>query len=234
MRLGSARISKADGFQPLDLQRDSLRTEDLDDAANFYHDFASGVRDDRPGLDSCLRALRKGDVLVVWKLDRLGRNLVHLVNTVQDLAAQSSRPRSSIFSKQPGWRRWTSRSSPMSSWPRYRGWRKRTSPRKRCVGHLLDREPVNALAFKTAQLLGRIGATPTPQRQTQRTTMATKPKDQRTDSPPDTGQTPKRKTIAASKVGWSLTISDKALKEFDRIQEETIKAAEKDQKFSWR
>ena len=38
--------------------------------ANTYHDFASDVRDDRPGLDSCLRALRKGDVLVVWKLDR--------------------------------------------------------------------------------------------------------------------------------------------------------------------
>ena len=37
-----------------------------------------GVRDDRPGLDNCLRALRKGDVLVVWKLDRLGRNLAHL------------------------------------------------------------------------------------------------------------------------------------------------------------
>ena len=56
--------------------------------ANLYHDFASGVRDDRPGLDSCLRALRKGDVLVVWKLDRLGRNLAHLVNTVQDLSAR--------------------------------------------------------------------------------------------------------------------------------------------------
>ena len=55
---------------------------------NVYHDFASGVRDDRPGLDSCLRALRKGDVLVVWKLDRLGRNLAHLVNTVQDLSAR--------------------------------------------------------------------------------------------------------------------------------------------------
>ena len=43
--------------------------------ANLYHDLASGVRDDRPGLDNCLRALRKDDVLVVWKLDRLGRNL---------------------------------------------------------------------------------------------------------------------------------------------------------------
>ena len=55
---------------------------------NLYHDFASGLRDDRPGLDSCLRALRKDDVLVVWKLDRLGRNLAHLVNTVQDLSAR--------------------------------------------------------------------------------------------------------------------------------------------------
>ena len=54
----------------------------------LYHDRAFGVRDDRPGLDSCLRALRKGDVLVVWKLDRLGRNLAHLVNTVQDLSAR--------------------------------------------------------------------------------------------------------------------------------------------------
>ena len=46
------------------------------------------MRDDRPGLENCLRALRKGDVLVVWKLDRLGRNLTHLVNTVQNLAAR--------------------------------------------------------------------------------------------------------------------------------------------------
>ena len=56
--------------------------------ATFYHDFASGVRDDRPGLDSCVRALRTGDVLVVWKLDRLGRTLAHLVNTVQDLSTR--------------------------------------------------------------------------------------------------------------------------------------------------
>ena len=55
---------------------------------DLYHDFASGVRDDRPGLDNCLRILRNGDVLVVWKLDRLGRNLAHLVNTVQDLSVR--------------------------------------------------------------------------------------------------------------------------------------------------
>ena len=47
------------------------------DAVNAYHDLASGGRDDRPGLDSCLRALREGDVLVVWKLDRLGRSGSH-------------------------------------------------------------------------------------------------------------------------------------------------------------
>ena len=86
MLIGYARVSKTDGSQSLDLQRDALRAEGID-AVNLYHDFASGVRDDRPGLDSCLRALRKGDVLVVWKLDRLGRNLAHLVNTVQDLSA---------------------------------------------------------------------------------------------------------------------------------------------------
>ena len=73
MLIGYARVSKTDGSQSLDLQRDALRAAGIDDAANVYHDFASGVRDDRPGLDSCLRALRKGDVLVVWKLDRRPR-----------------------------------------------------------------------------------------------------------------------------------------------------------------
>ena len=72
MQIGYGRVSKADGSQSLDLQRDALRAEGIDDPANLHHDFASGSRDDRPGLDSCLRALRKGDVLVVWKLDRLG------------------------------------------------------------------------------------------------------------------------------------------------------------------
>ena len=88
MLIGYARVSKTDGSQSLDLQRDALRAAGIDNATNLYHDRASGVRDDRPGLDSCLRALRKDDVLVVWKLDRLGRNLAHLVNTVQDLSAR--------------------------------------------------------------------------------------------------------------------------------------------------
>ena len=87
MLIGYARVSKADGSQSLDLQRDALQAAGVD-AGHVYHDFASGVRDDRPGLDSCLRALRTGDILVVWKLDRLGRNLAHLVNTVQDLSTR--------------------------------------------------------------------------------------------------------------------------------------------------
>ena len=85
--IGDARVSKADGSQSLDLPRDARLAAGVD-AGYVYHDVASGVRDDRPGLDSCVRARRTGDVLVVWKLDRLGRTLAHLVNTVQDLSAR--------------------------------------------------------------------------------------------------------------------------------------------------
>ena len=82
------RARSAHGSQSLDLQRDALQVAGVD-GGHVYHDFASGVRDDRPGLDSCVRALRTGDVLVVWKLDRLGRTLAHLlVNTVQDLSTR--------------------------------------------------------------------------------------------------------------------------------------------------
>ena len=87
MLIGYARVSKADGSQSLDLQRDALQAAGVE-AGHVYHDCASGARDDRPGLDSCLRALRTGDVLVVWKLDRLGRTLAHLVNTVQNLSTR--------------------------------------------------------------------------------------------------------------------------------------------------
>jgi len=85
MLVGYARVSKADGTQVLDLQRDALREAGVA-AQHIYEDQASGKQDDRPNLTACLKALRSGDVLVVWKLDRLGRDLRHLVNTVQDLA----------------------------------------------------------------------------------------------------------------------------------------------------
>ena len=81
------RVSKADGRQVTDLQRDALH-EAAVDVRHCYEDTASGSRDDRPGLAACLKALREGDTLVVWKLDRLGRDLRHLVNTVHDLTAR--------------------------------------------------------------------------------------------------------------------------------------------------
>jgi DNA invertase Pin-like site-specific DNA recombinase len=55
---------------------------------HLYEDHASGKRDSRPGLEACLKALREGDTLVAWKLDRLGRDLRHLVNLVHDLTGR--------------------------------------------------------------------------------------------------------------------------------------------------
>jgi DNA invertase Pin-like site-specific DNA recombinase len=85
MLIGYARVSKTDGSQVLDLQRDALIEAGVS-RKRLYEDRASGKSDDRPNLEACLKALREGDVLVVWKLDRLGRDLRHLVNTVQNLA----------------------------------------------------------------------------------------------------------------------------------------------------
>jgi DNA invertase Pin-like site-specific DNA recombinase len=87
MLVGYARVSKSDGSQSTDLQRDALLAAGVSDGY-IYQDFASGKNDDRSGLENCLKALREGDTLIVWKLDRLGRNLHHLVNTVHDLTAR--------------------------------------------------------------------------------------------------------------------------------------------------
>ena len=87
MLIGYMRVSKADGSQSTDLQRDALLAAGVAQA-QLYEDQASGKREDRPGLTSCLKALREGDTLMVWKLDRLGRNLRHLINTVHDLTAR--------------------------------------------------------------------------------------------------------------------------------------------------
>ncbi|WP_427136786.1 recombinase family protein [Pseudarthrobacter sp. S9] len=85
MLIGYMRVSKTDGSQTMDLQRDALLVAGVD-AGHLYEDQASGNKDDRAELTACLKALRANeDTLVVWKLDRLGRNLHHLVNTVHSL-----------------------------------------------------------------------------------------------------------------------------------------------------
>jgi DNA invertase Pin-like site-specific DNA recombinase len=87
MLIGYIRVSKVDGSQITDLQRDSLIAAGVA-PEHIYEDKASGKLDVRPGLQAALKALRKGDIFVVWKLDRLGRDLRHLVNTVHDLEAK--------------------------------------------------------------------------------------------------------------------------------------------------
>jgi DNA invertase Pin-like site-specific DNA recombinase len=84
MQIGYIRVSKNDGSQVLDLQRDAMIAAGVD-PQRIYKDLASGRKDDRPGLRACLKALQPGNTLVVWKLDRLGRDLKHLINTVDDL-----------------------------------------------------------------------------------------------------------------------------------------------------
>lgn len=82
MKIGYARVSTTD--QNLDLQLDALLDAGVS-RENIYDDKSSGRNDNRPGLDACLKALREGDTLLAWKLDRLGRNFRHLINTVRDL-----------------------------------------------------------------------------------------------------------------------------------------------------
>ena len=84
MLIGYARVSKADGSQGLDLQVDALVQAGVPEH-RIYQDRVSGKTSQRPGLDACLKALQPGNTLVVWKLDRLGRDLKHLINTIDDL-----------------------------------------------------------------------------------------------------------------------------------------------------
>lgn len=78
--VGYARVSTAD--QDLALQLDALAAAGC---AKVFEDRASGARADRPGLRAALDYAREGDVLVTWKLDRLGRSLPHLIETVAGL-----------------------------------------------------------------------------------------------------------------------------------------------------
>jgi DNA invertase Pin-like site-specific DNA recombinase len=77
MRIGYARVSTED--QTLDLQRDALKRAKC---REIYEEQATGKNTGRPQLEACLKSLRGGDTLVVWRLDRLGRNLADLVSLV--------------------------------------------------------------------------------------------------------------------------------------------------------
>ncbi|MGI8669393.1 MAG: recombinase family protein [Aridibacter sp.] len=81
MKIGYARISTKD--QKLDLQTDALEKAGCE---KIFTDVASGEKPTRPGLDKALNFARKKDVIVVWKLDRLGRSLKHLIQTVNELS----------------------------------------------------------------------------------------------------------------------------------------------------
>jgi DNA invertase Pin-like site-specific DNA recombinase len=85
MLIGYVRVSKSDGSQLLDLQKDALLKAGVD-PKYIYQDLASGRKDDRPGLNACIKALQPGNTLVVWKLDRLGRDMKHLVNLIDEMS----------------------------------------------------------------------------------------------------------------------------------------------------
>jgi DNA invertase Pin-like site-specific DNA recombinase len=80
MLIGYARVSTHD--QTLNLQQDALHKAGCD---RIFTDTASGAKTERKGLDEALHYVRKGDTLVVWRLDRLGRSLPHLITTMTDL-----------------------------------------------------------------------------------------------------------------------------------------------------
>lgn len=80
MKIGYARVST--GLQNLDLQEDSLTSEGC---KKIFTDKMSGAKSKRPGLESAMEFAREGDTIVVWRLDRLGRNMQDLITIVNQL-----------------------------------------------------------------------------------------------------------------------------------------------------
>lgn len=88
MLVGYMRVSSDSDRQTTALQHDALLAVGVDER-HLFEDKASGARDDRPGLASALEFVRQDDCLVVWKLDRLGRSLPHLLEIVNGLRERS-------------------------------------------------------------------------------------------------------------------------------------------------
>jgi DNA invertase Pin-like site-specific DNA recombinase len=86
MKIGYARVSTNE--QHLDLQRDALRKAGVS-PKHLYTDKITGTKAERKGLEEALSHLREGDTFVVWRLDRLGRSLKHLIETVTALQQQN-------------------------------------------------------------------------------------------------------------------------------------------------
>ena len=86
MLIGYMRVSSESDRQNTDLQRDALLNAGVD-PRHLFEDRASGARDDRPGLAKALAYVKPGDALIVWKLDRLGRSLTHLIEIINTLKA---------------------------------------------------------------------------------------------------------------------------------------------------
>jgi len=87
MLIGYMRVSTDGDRQSTDLQRDALINSGVDER-NIFEDKASGSKDDRIGLAQALEYVKEGDTLVVWKLDRLGRSLPHLIEIVSQLKSK--------------------------------------------------------------------------------------------------------------------------------------------------
>lgn len=84
VKVGYMRVSTADGSQKFDMQETALIEAGVS-PDKIYSDMASGASDDREGLKYLLKSLNPGDTVVVWKLDRLGRNVKYLVNVIDEL-----------------------------------------------------------------------------------------------------------------------------------------------------
>ncbi len=87
--IGYARVSTIG--QTLEQQSEALTSAG---AGKIFHDVMSGARDDRPGFAECIRYVREGDTLIVWRLDRLGRTMRGIVNTLHELTERGVTVRS--------------------------------------------------------------------------------------------------------------------------------------------